>query len=149
MFPLNTDKSAKPQKRSLFKTKKPRKPRRVPEWRLQAGVVSEFHKWQDGGWKFEFAGDMNAGKRGANRAKICGVKAGETDLRLYFPFAVLKMIELKADKGELSEDQVKRHAKLRDLGFEIHTVTASTVDDAKAQCIDLLEGWLIASVTKQ
>lgn len=134
--------------RALFKTPKPKKKKPAPEWRLQAAVVSEFHKFQDGGWKFEFAGDMNAGKRGANRAKICGVKAGETDIRIYLPNATLKMIELKTAKGELSQDQIDRHAALRALGFEIEVVYGKTPEDAAAQCVKLLGGWLIDGIAK-
>lgn len=128
--------------RNLFKTPKSKKPKATPEWRLQAAVVSEFHRWQDRGFEFEFAGDMNAGKRNGARAILCGLKAGETDLRLYLPGATLKMIELKTGTGKLNEDQKKRHAKLRALGFEIETVYAKTPEEAVKKCGTLLNGWL-------
>lgn len=111
--------------------------------------MSEFHKWQDGGWQFEFAGDMNAGKRNGARALLCGLKAGETDLRIYLPRAKLAMIELKTSKGKLSADQIKRHAELRALGFEIETVYAKTPDEAAEQCRVLLSNWLVEGVTRQ
>jgi len=94
---------------------------------------------------FEFAGDMNAGKRAGNRAKICGLKAGETDIRIYLPRGVLKMIELKTAKGVLSDDQIKRHEKLRALGFEIVVVYAKTPEEAAAICAKLLGNWLVAN----
>lgn len=137
------------QQRRLFKTPKPRVPKPAPEWRLQAAVVSEFHKYQDGGWKFEFAGDMNAGKRNGSRAKLTGLKAGEADLRLYMPRGVLKMIELKTAKGVLSQEQKDRHAALRALGFQIETVYAKTPDEAAAKCGKLLGDWIIDGITKQ
>lgn len=109
-------------------------------------MVSDFHKCQDMGWEFEFAGDMNAGKRNGARAKLTGLKAGETDLRIYLPGAVLKMIELKTGKGKLNEDQKKRHKLLRALGFEIVTVWSSSEEDAAFQCRKLLAGWIKETV---
>jgi hypothetical protein len=147
MVSLRTHKTENRQ-RPLFKTPKPKKPKRVPEWRLQASVVSEFHKWQDGGWKFEFAGDMNAGKRNGGRAIVTGLKAGEPDLRLYMTGGVLKSIELKNEDYKLSEDQIDRHGKLEALGFEVVTVYAATKESAVAQCAKLLGGWLVDGVKK-
>jgi hypothetical protein len=134
--------------RALFAVPKPRLPKRVPEWRLQAAVVSEFHKWQDAGWPFEFAGDMGAGKRNGTRAKVTGLKAGEPDLRLFMAGGVLKMIELKAKGGSLSKEQKERHVKLRALGFEVRTVTAETSESAAKQCSDLLGNWLVDGVVR-
>jgi hypothetical protein len=136
--------------RSLFRAPKPAKPKKErPEWRLQTSVVSEFHKWQDGGWDFEFAGDMNAGKRNGARALLTGLKAGETDIRIYLNRARLKMIELKTKTGKLSKPQKERHAKLRKLGFQIEVVYAKTPESAAEQCVELLKGWLLEGVTKQ
>lgn len=133
----------KPEKtRLLFKPKKPRKPKPKPEWKLQAAVVSDFHKCQDMGWEFEFAGDMNSGKRNGARAKLTGLKAGEADIRIYLPGAKLGMIEMKNAKGELSEDQIKRHAKLEALGFKVHVVQASTEEEAASKCRKILTGMI-------
>lgn len=127
----------------LFSTAKPKKKKYPPEWRLQAAVVSDFHKAQDEGYRFEFAGDMNTGKRNPARAKLTGVKAGETDLRIYLPYGRLKMIELKAHGGKLSKDQKDRHRALRYLGYEIETVTADYPEDAVTKCRALLERWIV------
>lgn len=135
--------------RVLFKTPKPKKKKDPPEWRLQAAVVSAFHKLQDEGKNFEFAGDMNAGKRNGARALLCGLKAGETDIRVYLPNATLKMIELKTSKGVLSEDQIKRHEKLMALGFEIQIVKAKTNEEVVEKCTKLLADWMVDGVTKQ
>lgn len=129
--------------RALFRTTKPAKKKHPPEWRLQAAVVADFHKAQDAGMAFEFAGDMNAGKRNGTRATVTGLKAGEPDLRLYLPGGRLKMIELKAHKGVLSLAQRLRHKKLRELGFEIETVQADYPEDAVTKCRKLLEGWTV------
>lgn len=137
---MSTVEKAKPRK--LFKPKKTRKPKPKPEWKLQAAVVSDFHKMQDVGWQFEFAADMNAGKRNGARGKVTGLTAGEPDLRLYFANATLKMIELKTGKGVLSDVQKERHAKLRDLGFEVVTVWSSSEECVVAQCRKLVVGWM-------
>jgi hypothetical protein len=133
---------SKQKPRNLFRTKKPRKPKPKPEWKLQAAVVSDFHKCQDMGWDFEFAGDMNAGKRNGARAKLTGLKAGEADIRIYLPGAKLGMIEMKNEKGELSDDQIKRHGKLEALGFKIHVVQASTEVEAASKCRKILTGMI-------
>ena len=137
-YPAKTNKTP----RALFKTKKPKKPKAKPEWKLQAAVVSDFHKLQDAGWEFEFAGDMNAGKRNGSRAKLTGLKAGEPDIRVYLPGARLKMIELKTEDGVVSDAQTKRHKKLRTLGFEIEVVYAATERDAVEQCNGILSYWI-------
>lgn len=103
--------------------------------------MSDFHKAQDEGMAFEFAGDTNTGKRNPTRAKLTGVKAGETDLRLYMPHGRLKMIELKAHGGSLSTEQRLRHKKLQSLGFEIETVKADYPEEAVAKCRALLDMW--------
>lgn len=133
-------------KRLLFKPKTPRQPKPKPEWKLQAAVVSDFHKCQDVGWRFEFAGDMGAGKRNGSRAKLTGLKAGEPDIRVYLPMARLKMIELKTGKGVLSKEQKDRHKLLRALGFEIVTVWSSSEECVTAQCRKLLMGWIRETV---
>jgi hypothetical protein len=135
--------------RRLFSTKKPKVKKDPPEWRLQAEVVSAFHKMQDAGERFEFAGDMNAGKRNGARALLCGLKAGETDIRIYLPVARLKMIELKTLHGELSQDQIDRHEDLIELGFEIETVYAKTPKEAAVKCTNLLKHWIVEGETMQ
>ena len=115
-----------------------------PEWRLQHAIVKRFKLLQKAGYVFDFAGDMNAAKRGpqaATIAKATGLQPGEPDVRVYLPTARLKMIELKTEKGELSEDQEARHATLQGLGFEIVTLYAANESADLAE--SLVEGWLI------
>jgi hypothetical protein len=134
--------------RNLFRTPKPPEPYRVPEWKLQAVVVSDWHKRIDRGERFAFAGDLNGVRltpSQAGKAKLTGLTPGETDLRIYLPTARFKMIEMKADGGALSKAQKERHSLLRGLGFEIEVVKAKTEESAIMQCGKLLDGWLAAS----
>lgn len=117
-----------------------------PEWRLQHAIVKRFKLLQKAGYVFDFAGDMNAAKRGpqaATIAKATGLQPGEPDVRVYLPTARLKMIELKTEKGELSEDQEARHATLQGLGFEIVTLYAANENESADLAESLVEGWLI------
>jgi hypothetical protein len=137
------ERGEKPEKpRPLFKPKTVRQPKPKPEWKLQAAVVSDFHKCQDMGWQFEFEGDMAAGKRNGSRAKLTGLKAGSPDLRLYLPGARLGMIELKTTKGKLSDEQIERHAALTKLGFKVHVVHAATETEAASKCRAILKGMI-------
>jgi hypothetical protein len=52
------------------------------------------------------------------------------------------MIEMKNEKGELSDDQIKRHGKLEALGFKIHVVQASTEVEAASKCRKILTGMI-------
>lgn len=137
---------SKSTKRPLFTTPKPRKPKPKPEWKLQAAVVSDFHKCQDAGWEFEFEGDMAAGKRNGARAKLTGLKAGSPDLRIFLPGARLGLIEMKGAKTPVSEDQIKRHAALEALGFKVHVVRASTEVEAASKCRTILKGMIRRTV---
>lgn len=117
---------------------------RKPEWKLQAAVVSSFHKLQDNGWQFEFAGDMNGvamSPSQAGRAKLTGMTPGEPDLRIYLKSGRLGMIELKADGGRLSAAQERRHGRLRALGHTIEVVRADNEKDAVDACRAILEAW--------
>lgn len=130
------------KRRNLFAAPKPKEDRDRPEWRVQAEAVSFLHKLQDEGYNFEFAGDMNGEIRNGTRAKLTGVKAGETDLRFYFPGGVFKMIELKrTSDGRLSKAQEKRHAALRALGFEIEVVFAE-VEDVEEKIRPIVMRWI-------
>lgn len=131
-------------RRRLFADPKPKEDRERPEWRVQAEIVSYLHKLQDMGKRFEFAGDFNAGKRNATRAKLTGLKAGETDLRFYFPGGLFKMLELKRPDGRLSKEQKDRHTKLRALGFEVEVLFAD-VDNAAEKVAPIIERWLMES----
>jgi hypothetical protein len=129
------------KRRNLFAAPKPKEDLDRPEWRVQAEAVSFLHKLQDEGYNFEFAGDMNGEIRNGTRAKLTGVKAGETDLRFYFPGAVFKMIELKRPDGRLSNAQKIRHVALRALGFEIEVVFAE-VEDVVEKIRPIVMRWI-------
>lgn len=147
MVSLILAKSPKLQK-ALFRTVKEPEPYVIPEWKLQAVVVSDWHKRQDRGERFEFAGDMNGvalSPSQAGKAKLTGMTAGEADLRVYLPVNRFKMIELKNEKGVLTKAQKIRHPKLRALGFEIVVVKVSTEEDAIYECGKILDRWIAES----
>lgn len=117
----------------------------VPEWRLQAAAVRRLRARPDFGVRFALAGDMNAARRGkqtATVAKATGMTAGEPDLRLYAEAGRLLLVEYKAGKGRLSQDQRDRHALLTRLGYAVHVVRATTEADCADQTEALLDAWL-------
>lgn len=103
----------------------------------------------DGKGQFTIAADQNgSGFRGRNAAvklKAAGMMAGEPDLRVYFRGGVLRAMEFKGEKGSLTDSQEERFPLLRALGFEIHVVEATTCEDAAAQAVALVRGWLAAN----
>lgn len=128
----------------------------VLEIDLQAAAVKEIKRMPEyaksaedvlaGRGEFTLAADQNgSGFRGRNAAvklKAAGMAAGEPDLRLYFSGGVLRCIEFKGANGILEDSQERRFPLLRALGFEIHVVEASTTEDAAAQAVALVRGWL-------
>lgn len=118
---------------------------RVPEWRLQAGIISAFHKLEAAGWPFTCAGDQNAERRGIGaqvKAKVTGMTAGEPDIRCYLPNGRIGLIELKAKDGRVSPEQRDRHRRLKELGHDVITIVATTVEDAVGHATVLLKAWL-------
>ncbi len=99
------------------------------EWRLQAAAVTALRKMAGYGTLFTFAGDFNAGKRNAAKAKATGLTPGETDLRFYIKGGHMLLAELKAKETTVSADQVKRHKELTGLGFKVIVIRA--VDSAE------------------
>lgn len=108
------------------------------------GYVSNAAKARPG--SFTLAADQNgSGFRGRNAAvklKAAGMAAGEPDLRVNFYGGVIRYIEFKSEKGSLEESQERRFPLLRALGFEIAIVAATTPEDAAAQAVALVRGWL-------
>ena len=119
---------------------------RWDEEALQAAVVWWLKQQERNGVRFTFAGDMNAGKRGpraAAAAKATGMRAGEPDLRIYLPVGIGKtpvlFLELKTDRGRLSDAQKLRHDELRELGHRVETVKAATPTGMIANVAAVLE----------
>lgn len=115
----------------------------LPEYARTAEDVA------NGKGKFTFAADQNgSGYRSRNMAvkfKAAGMMAGEPDLRFYFADGVLRSMELKAEKGKLTDSQEKRHPLLRALGFEIVVVEASSEDEAASKAVATVRAWLGAA----
>jgi hypothetical protein len=132
-------------KRAHFSKPQPTTEKRVPEWRLQAEIISEFHRLESKGWPFTCEGDQNAEQRGVaarTKAKVTGMTAGSPDIRVFLPGGRLGLIELKAKGGRLSADQIIRHARLRELGFELVVLKVASCEEAKEQAVAILRGWL-------
>jgi len=115
---------------------------RIPEWRLQAEQVAELERLEALGHAFAYAAGLEGvpltpKKRREMRAQ--GMKAGEPDLRFYFPGARLILLENKADGGSLSKDQRERHALLTRLGFEVRTRKMLTLEEARQVVRDIVE----------
>jgi hypothetical protein len=118
------------------------------EWELQAAQVRALRAMPEYGRRFLLAGDQNSAKRGP-RAQIeaiaAGMTPGEADVRIYLDYGRLRMIENKVGNGKLSPAQIARHAALRRLGHDVEVCRATTCDDAAAQAVGMVLGWLAAN----
>lgn len=126
------------------------KPAPPKEWEIQAAQVRALRAMPEYGKQFLLAGDMNAAKRGPRaqqEAIAAGMTAGEPDLRIYLLGGRVAMIENKVGAGRLSPAQVARHAALARLGHVVVTVSASSTEDAAAQAVALVRGWMAANDT--
>lgn len=95
---------------------------------------------------FTLAADQNgSGYRSRNAAskfKAAGMAAGEPDVRLYFYGGTLRFLEFKGEFGKLEKSQVDRFPLLRALGFTVDVVEAVTPEDAAAQAVAMVLGFL-------
>lgn len=115
------------------------------EWELQAAQVRALRALPAYGRRFLLAGDMNAAKRGPRaqaQDTATGMTSGEPDLRIYADGARLLLIENKVGKARLLPAQAARHAALAKLGFDIRVIRATTQDDAAAQAVATVTGFL-------
>lgn len=118
------------------------------EWECQAAQVRALRAMPEYGKQFLLAADMNAERRGPRARVIAvasGMTAGEPDLRIYLANGALRMIENKVGRGPLSPAQIDRHAELAKLGHHVTVLRATTTEDAAAQAVALVRGWLVAN----
>ena len=87
------------------------------------------------------AADFNAGKRNPSKAKAMGMLAGVPDLRFYFPHGKIVWIELKTNRGALSESQKNHQAILQRNGHTVATVFAATPVSGWEQVAALLKNY--------
>lgn len=121
------------------------KPAAVLEWQLQAAQVRALRNLPEYGKRFLLAGDMNAAKRGSiatAQALASGMTAGEPDLRIYGEGGRLLLIENKVGKASLTESQKQRHPALAKIGHPVTVIRATTEDEAAAQAVAFVQGWL-------
>jgi hypothetical protein len=111
--------------------------RRQPEAQLQRAVIEHLRLRgsSDVFWYHIPMGGYRSRNAGAEM-KSLGAKAGLPDLA-FVKAGSAKFLELKADKGSLSEAQRDVHAQLRAAGGEVQT--AYDIGDA----LRILEGWEI------
>ena len=123
------------------------KPAAPLEWELQAAQVRALRKIPG----ILFSAGMEAGKRGPRAQAIAlatGMVAGHPDLTIFLPGGRCAFIENKVGNpatgrgGRLSPAQVARHAALRAIGHTVEVVRAMTPEDAAAQAVALVRGWL-------
>lgn len=115
------------------------------EWELQAVVVRDMRRLEDARGDFTVAADMNGvhlTSQQASKAKITGMRAGETDLRFYCAGGRTLLVELKRKKGVVEAEQKERHEKLRALGYQVEVVKAATPAEASARVRALLVAFL-------
>lgn len=94
---------------------------------IQAHIVQKLEK---SGYLFRVGLEgMRVSPSTANKMKMLGMRPGEPDLLIYRPNEKIVLIELKRKDGTLGANQKKRHKKLSELGFAIHTVWAQTPAD--------------------
>lgn len=127
------------------------KPAPPLEWELQAAQVKALRALPEYQHRFLLAGDQNAARRGPRaqqQAVATGMTAGEPDLRIYGENGRLLMIENKVGKGRLSTAQVDRHAALKRMGYEVHTVSANSHEEAANVAVSLVLMWLVEGQVK-
>lgn len=101
-----------------------RKVRKRPEQELQKSCVIWLEVQRKLG-RLTYFHVPNGGYRSKREAwalKLMGVRAGIPDLVIGLPKGRLIFVELKADKGRVSEIQKEIHAELGTYGFDVHTV---------------------------
>lgn len=119
------------------------------EWKLQAAGIRALRALPEFGTQFDLEGDFNAARRSRQesvKAKATGLTAGAFDVRIYMQGGRLGLIEVKAAKGRLSPEQVRRHADLLRLGFTNQTVVkVATEAEAAERFVSTVRGWLAAN----
>lgn len=106
------------------------------EEHIQAAVVTNLRR---GGVTFEVGMEgvrLSKGQRG--RAKVQGMDAGKADIKILLAGGRTIHVELKRKGGRVSSEQAEWHARLRDLGFEVHVVFATCPQDGIDQIMRLL-----------
>lgn len=115
----------------------------VSEQALQIAVAHHFRQIERLTGKFTFFHVPNGGHRSKRQAalfKAMGVLAGVNDLIFLAAPQKAIFIEMKAKGGSISDNQASFHRRLKDFGFESHTVSAATPHEAIDKVNDILKG---------
>jgi hypothetical protein len=115
------------------------KPRGQPEAQIQRAIVGDCRRHLQNGKvaasvaTAQGSGDAEQRARYGAKLKSFGVWAGEPDLRIYLDGGVTVMLEVKAQKGRLSDTQQVAHLELQSFGHWVYVVRS--VDEARAALI--------------
>lgn len=123
------------------------KPAEPLEWELQAEQCRRLKNIPN----VLFVGGMEAGKRGPRaqvQALATGLTAGHPDLTIFLPGGRTYFIENKVGKGRLSSAQADRHEKLRNAGFVVEVIRATSTDEAGDKIENLVREWLAGNDNK-
>lgn len=118
--------------------------RSYPEQKIHIQVVHYFKQLEALKKDFTFFHPYASGQcnpREAALRKALGLKAGVPDLFFLLNGGHAVMIELKAEKGRLSEAQQEFHARVETLGFRVHVVVAADAGQAIDRISNILEGY--------
>jgi hypothetical protein len=122
----------------LFKSRRQRgnTPPTASEYQLHCTVVDTVRRWRTPGWIFtHIASDEKRDQVTAARLKRMGVTSGFPDRVFFGPSGEVCFIELKAERGRLSDHQAAVMNHLRAAGHGYHC--SSDYRDM----IEVLKGW--------
>jgi hypothetical protein len=111
------------------------------EWHLHAALIDYLCIVQRLSGGLAFHHSPNEGKRGLKAQqslKRLGTQAGEPDLALYLAGGLVVFVEIKTPRGIVSDEQKRRHAELRALGFRVEIVRAGSTTELIAAVAALL-----------
>jgi len=75
-----------------------------------------------------------------NRIKSQGMESGQPDILILMPKGKMIAIELKVGKNKPQPNQLDCHDLWRELGYDVHLVTTSCLDDGLNQVIGIING---------
>lgn len=140
--PLGSGRSSKGNGGVKMENKK----RSYPEQKIHIQTVHYFKQLEALRKDFTFFHPYASGQctpRESALRKALGLKAGVPDLFFLLNGGAPVMVELKADKGRLSEAQQEFHATAQRLGFQVYTVIAADAGQAIDRITEILQshGW--------
>lgn len=106
------------------------------EWQIQSYIVMELRRMG-----YVVHGDANGASKtpkGISQAKACGMQPGWPDMCIVMDQLI--WIELKMEKGRLSDDQKTVHNQLRAAGQTVHVIYADSPASGLKQALEIITG---------